>query len=476
MTMKGYIFIFYFTLLVSSFAYGQSHTTLSGQIDNLNKDTLVCELLVNGIIRQFEIHKIPINNKKFELDLQIKTSYLLSIKDGENYINGIIEPGDKICISYDAKDAEHSLNIEGSNKEKFELFNSLTQDKINKKISERVPVAKEQKYPFDYLYNFIDSIEIFYLKKLELLKKNISSASYQLLKGEIKGAFLAKKYYSFNNIYSETASQTLKTRDNELTVKTRNYLKKALLFEETYSNSSTYLHNVYNILDKYYNEQIATNKQESLQNKYRYISGILPAKFRKQVLTLFLNSDLKKIQQQNEIDALMNSIYKTTADSVYRKYINNRYQQLTSLKDNMDAPDFLVEDETGKTVNLASFKGKVVFMDFWFAACGPCHALFEQLRPVKEHFKDNNKVVFLTVSVDDKDVWKKALKKYSLEGYQVFTQNKGREHSIISDYKVAGYPTTYLIGANGKIFRVRPSSNPDELTKQIEDALIVGSN
>lgn len=297
-----------------------------------------------------------------------------------------------------------------------------------------------------------------------------------MLKGEIKGTFLAKKYYSFNNIYRETITQTIKTRDKELTDKTRSYLKKALFFEEAYSNSPTYIHNVYNIVDEYYNEQIATSKQQSFQNKYRYINNLLPAKFRKQVLTLFLSADLEKLNRQKDVDAAMNSIYKSQTDSNYRKYITNRYQQLTALKDNMDAPDFLVEDEAGHNVNLASFKGKVIYMDFWFAACGPCHALFGLLKPVKEHFKGNNNVVFLTISVDDKDVWKKALAKYSLVGYQVFTQNKGREHSIISDYKVAAYPTTYLIGANGKFFKVRPSNNPDELTKQIEDALTSSSN
>ena len=52
--MKKHIFLFYFTIALSFFSHLQSQTTLAGQIDNLNKDTITCELLVDGITRNLK--------------------------------------------------------------------------------------------------------------------------------------------------------------------------------------------------------------------------------------------------------------------------------------------------------------------------------------------------------------------------------------------------------------------------------------
>lgn len=139
----------------------------------------------------------------------------------------------------------------------------------------------------------------------------------------------------------------------------------------------------------------------------------------------------------------------------------------------MNAPDFVLVNGNGEKITLSTFKGKVVYMDFWYAACGPCHALFKTLKPAKEYFSNNSNVVFLNISIDLEDVWKKSLIKYDITGYHAFTENKESNHPIIKTYKVAGYPTTCLIDKSGNIFNANPSNKPDELKKQIEDALKV---
>lgn len=134
-------------------------------------------------------------------------------------------------------------------------------------------------------------------------------------------------------------------------------------------------------------------------------------------------------------------------------------------------PIFLVESEQGQPVSLWGLKGKVVYIDFWYNACGPCHALFDAIAPVKRHFCNNDRVVFLNISVDNKTTWKKALQRYRIEGGHAYTQGRERLHPMVRDYRVEEYPTTCLIGQDGKIAVAKPARSPEGLIAQIETAL-----
>ena len=262
-----------------------------------------------------------------------------------------------------------------------------------------------------------------------------------------------------------------------LSPKTKIYLKNRLHFENIYSSSSTYIYNCFNILRDHYNENAkAINPGENFSKKYKYLKSLLPAKLKTKILTLFVKGDLEKYKSKEDVLSSINLIYKLPDDSIFRNYILEKFEEIYSLNKNtlingMPAPDFIVQDVKGEKLSLVNFKGKVLYLDFWFGACGPCHILFDILKPVKEYFKNNNRVTFLSVSVDDKKVWEKSLTKYKIAGAHVFTQNKERNHPILKDYKVEGYPTTYLIGTDGKIIDTNPSKNADDLIKQIESIL-----
>jgi peroxiredoxin len=210
---------------------------------------------------------------------------------------------------------------------------------------------------------------------------------------------------------------------------------------------------------------------KNLLDKYAYLRKRLPGRLTIPVLTLFLESDIRKLNQAEDLETLIREIYQSPADSTYRNYIGQYYSEVTSFKTGMSAPEFTLENEAGEKRKLADFRGKVVFLDFWYGACIPCHALFEALAPVKHHFAGDPNVVFLNISIDPRPVWLAALKKFQVPGYHVFTEGKGADHPVIQSYKVMGYPTTCLIDRQGNIFLATPSSDPAELIAQIEKAL-----
>jgi cytochrome oxidase Cu insertion factor (SCO1/SenC/PrrC family) len=124
---------------------------------------------------------------------------------------------------------------------------------------------------------------------------------------------------------------------------------------------------------------------------------------------------------------------------------------------------------------LASLAGKTVYLDFWFAGCAPCHQLFKDITSVKKYFKNDPDVVFLLVSVDEKQTWRRALNKFQIDGFHTFTENKLRNHPIIELYNVSAYPSTFIIDARGKFYTVNPSKNPEILKEQLLSARAQGS-
>jgi peroxiredoxin len=61
--------------------------------------------------------------------------------------------------------------------------------------------------------------------------------------------------------------------------------------------------------------------------------------------------------------------------------------------------DFTLPDINGVDVKLASFKGKVIVLNFWATWCGPCRVEIPDLVALQEQYKDD--VVVLGVLVQD---------------------------------------------------------------------------
>lgn len=475
--MKKQIAIFLSGFFLAYIGYGQTSATISGRIVNFKKDTLKLVLQLNPITRISKTIFVPLLNEKFETAIQISTPTYLYVTDGVNYINGLIEPGDKTNITYDFGDIKNSLKFHGKGSEKFSFLNSFIQFGLYKRLKERVALVKGTNYPFDQLFRFIDSTDASFSNQLIALKPLMSAESFKLLQADIKATAIGNKYRSVGMLYHESIEKTLESRQTELTTESKKYLSTVLKFDKNLFYSPAYVNGVFNILFMHYDGLILANKaSKNILKKYDYLGRILQGDLKTRVLTLFLENDIEKLNQAEDLEIVIEQTYLLQKDSIFKNYITKIYSDATSFKRGMDAPGFILENEKGEKVNLATFKGKVIYMDFWYGACGPCHALFQTIKPVKEYFSTNSDVVFLCVSIDPKDVWESSLKKYKIEGYHVFTENKEGNHPVIKSYKVGGYPTTCIIDGNGKIFMANPSDDPAELQNQIKAALKTGSN
>jgi thiol-disulfide isomerase/thioredoxin len=142
-----------------------------------------------------------------------------------------------------------------------------------------------------------------------------------------------------------------------------------------------------------------------------------------------------------------------TRDSTLARAMHELVRSQAVLLPGQPAPGFTLHDERGKTVSLADFKGKVVYLDFWASWCGPCLAEVPAGAELKQKFAGRD-VVFLYISIDrNPDDWRKALAKHPLSGpASVHLLDQGPYKSSAGKaYQADAIPSYWLIGRDGLI-------------------------
>ncbi len=117
------------------------------------------------------------------------------------------------------------------------------------------------------------------------------------------------------------------------------------------------------------------------------------------------------------------------------------------------APEISLPNAKDSVVNLSSYKGKVVLIDFWASWCGPCRAANPKVARLYKKFKDKGFEVF-GVSVDEsKTAWAKAVRQDRIKYLQV-NDNAGLDSKVTMRYGVEAIPTSFLLDKNGKIVAI----------------------
>jgi len=169
-----------------------------------------------------------------------------------------------------------------------------------------------------------------------------------------------------------------------------------------------------------------------------------------------------KDETPGERDKALEGFRKFVTNERYTSQLNRIVEDAGKFGSDAEAYDFSLEDVNGKTVTLSSFKGKIVYIDFWATWCAPCRGEIPYLNKLKEELKDNKDIVFICVSTDEdraKEKWKQMVKDMGMTDYQVFAGDKGSD--IKRYYKITGIPHFTIIGKDGKIYKnqtIRPSN------------------
>jgi thiol-disulfide isomerase/thioredoxin len=122
------------------------------------------------------------------------------------------------------------------------------------------------------------------------------------------------------------------------------------------------------------------------------------------------------------------------------------------------APDFTVSDGT-TSAHLASYRGRVVLLNFWATWCGPC---VMEMPSLLELHHDQPNLAVLAISIDeDPDAYRNFLVRRHVD--LVTVRDPGQTAAKL--FRTEMWPETYVIDRNGVIRRkfvgAQDWSNPE---------------
>jgi len=119
--------------------------------------------------------------------------------------------------------------------------------------------------------------------------------------------------------------------------------------------------------------------------------------------------------------------------------------------------NFTVKDMDGHDVQLASFRGHPIVLNFWATWCGPCRLEIPHLVELADEYRARGLVV-LGISIDDEPSELRAFAPTLRMNYPILV---GRDHEdLLAAYDaVYGIPISWFIRPDGTVALKRPGYN-----------------
>jgi thiol-disulfide isomerase/thioredoxin len=184
---------------------------------------------------------------------------------------------------------------------------------------------------------------------------------------------------------------------------------------------------------------------------FTHLTETLPADLQNQVNAFFLVRQYKDLA---DADSLISELLDRPASPWIKEYLQG------ILLANLQGSEFINEpfwNEQGDPVYPESWKGKLVFLDFWLSGCGACLAFAKnKFLPLLEEFGSHPDILFVTITGDsDRELWKSTLAKNQLTTAQTLDLFAGGvTHPALKQYHVQAFPEQLLLDKEGKILRI----------------------
>jgi len=228
------------------------------------------------------------------------------------------------------------------------------------------------------------------------------------------------------------------------------YLQEFMTLREAY------VQEVGELQKSFYGREISDEEEAQLQAKYEEITNEATAKT-KAILEKAQHSFaamqmFSLLDVENDLD-LIDKIHANLAKkyptSEQIKQLGKELEGIKKTAIGQPAPEIRFQNQEGKEVSLANFRGKYLLLDFWASWCRPCRMENPNVVRVYNKYKDKGFEILSISSDRDEQAWKSAITADKMTWNHI--PDLSANHTISMDYNVTAIPMTYLLDKNGII-------------------------
>ena len=179
----------------------------------------------------------------------------------------------------------------------------------------------------------------------------------------------------------------------------------------------------------------------------------------------------QKIKEINKSDD--NSKIKYEIEKIiqkkYQLCLLETFEKVIQFNIGDSAIDFDMVNYKGEVVSLSKYKGKTIFIDLWATWCLPCLEEFFSFDSLKQNYRNNNNLVFISLSIDkNNEAWKKYLTEKGRMDETEYIIDKLK----LTAYSIEAIPRTIIITKDYKIAMLDGPLPSAKETKSIINALL----
>lgn len=199
----------------------------------------------------------------------------------------------------------------------------------------------------------------------------------------------------------------------------------------------------------YFPRSMNSNDYAKMKEVFSCKNDALHIAYMKKLKFPFRNSGCNE-----EFYAVRPIIEKNVKESTLKNEIITLFDMYRNVMPGEPASAPVLVDAEGKEHTFAEFRGKTLVIDIWATWCSSCLKKMPEYIALRESYKGNPDVEFITVSIDRKEArenWLAAIKKRNMGGMLNLYPDCSVESQFESDYHISGVPRYMIIDKSGNI-------------------------
>ncbi len=163
-----------------------------------------------------------------------------------------------------------------------------------------------------------------------------------------------------------------------------------------------------------------------------------------------------------------------STDTTYSAFISQQMEIIRRNAPGGEAVDFPLMTADGQEVGFKSLvgNGKVVYVDFWATWCAPCRAEIPYMEKLAEHYKDNEGVCLMSVSIDtDEKAWKGKIEA-DRPAWAQYNIPRPDQSEGVKHYNITTIPRFMLFDKEGRLYKSSAPRPSDPGIRETIDSLL----